>query len=123
MKISNIYGLIDSDMSIVDSIDSKNIDEIKKMRKYINENDKKDIIFELYNNKLLTTYHLKNIMNYCNKYLYISSKLIKILMNKDETDLLNIIFSYFSFFDNEFVLKLLYYYKYKKALSTSNLNQ
>jgi len=104
-------------------IDSQNIKEIEILNKNINKNNKNDIIFEIYNNKLLTSKRLKFLMNYCIKYFNISSNLIKKLMKDEEVNLLDIIFSNLKFFDNDFILQLLFYYKNKPTISTSALNQ
>jgi len=62
-------------------------------------------------------------MKYCTKYLNVSSDLIKILIKDEKINLLDIIFSYFKFYDNDFILKLLFYYKNKITISTFDLNQ
>ena len=110
-------------MPIVDAIDNKNIIEIKKLnnnfnKKYKNnKNNKIDIIFELYNNNLLTVERLQFILSDCSKYLNISSDLIKKkLIKNEEISLLDIIFNNLIFCDDitEFILQLLLYYKNKK---------
>jgi len=103
-------------------IDSKNIDEIEKFNS-LNEKNKIDIIFEFYKNKLLTTERLQFIMKNCTKYWNISSKLVKKLFKDKNASLLDIIFSYIKFFDNEIILKLLLLYNNKTAIFTSDLNQ
>jgi len=62
-------------------------------------------------------------MEYCTKYFYISSKLIKKLMNDEKVALLNIIIIHLKFYDNNFILHLHFYYKNKIIISTSDLNQ
>jgi len=107
---------------IINVIDSKNINEIEKLSRYININ-KKDIIFEIYNNNLLTSERFHYIMKYCSKYLNVSSNLIKKLMKDENVILLDIIFSYLKIYDNDFILQLLFHYRNKTAISTSDLNQ
>jgi len=109
--------------SYISIIDSQNINEIDILSNNININNEKDIIFELYNNKLLTSERLQFIMKYCNKYFNISSTLIKRLMKDKNVSLLDIIFSYFKFYDSGYILQLLFYYKNKTIISTSDLNQ
>jgi len=123
-KISN-NGLCESSImnAIANAIDAKNIDNIKILSNSININDKNDIIFELYNNELLTSKRLNFIVNNCTKYFNVSSNLIKKLMKEKETILLDIIFNHLKFFDNEIILQFLFYYKNKKAISISALNQ
>jgi len=106
-----------------DSINNKNINKIKELSNNNNNNIKNDIIFEMYNNYLLTVDRLKFIMKYCTKYLNISSELIKKLIKNDKVIFLDIIFGNLKFYDNDFKLQLLFYYNYKKAISTSDLNQ
>ncbi len=57
----------------------------------INKNDKIDIVFELYNNKLLIANRLQFIMKDCTKYLNISSNLVKRLMKDETVNLLDIV--------------------------------
>ena len=109
--------------SIIEAIDTKNIEDIKFLNKDMNENNKNDIIFELYNNNLLTSERLQFIMNCCTKYFNISPNLIKKLISESKVTFLDIIFNYIKFYDNEFILHLLIYYKNKTTISTSDLNQ
>ncbi len=111
---------INSYMLIIEAIDNKNIEKIKILRESINEND---IIFELFNYKLLTSERLQFIMNDCTKYLNISSNFIKNLMNNKRLYLLDIIFSNLKFYDNNFILQLLFYYRIRTAISTFDLNR
>jgi len=119
------------------AIDNKNKNEVKKI---YNENkratDENDIVFEIHNRKQLNIERLNFIINNCRNYLNISSHLVKELMkiNYDKTyggfdkikfnrKLLKIILKYgVKFFDNEIVLKLLYYYKNKTQISDYDLN-
>ena len=93
-NLNNEPSSIDSRKSIINAIDNKNIDEIEKLSKKINKNKKIDIIFEIYDNKLLTSERLHFIMNYCNKYFNISSNLMKKLIKDKNVDLLDIIFNH-----------------------------
>jgi len=101
-------------------IDREDIDEIKNLS---NNNSKIDIIFELYNNNLLTFERFQFIVNSCTKYLNISSKLITTLIKDENTILLDIIFSNLKFYENEFILRLLLHYKNKTAISISDFNK
>jgi len=96
------------------------------MNKIINKNEinnKNDIIFELYNKILLTFERLQYIMENCSKYMNLSSNLIKNLIKAKDTFLLDIIFIHLKFYDNEFILQLLLYYKNETVISSSDLNQ
>jgi len=113
-------------IDIIDVLDRKDMDEIIKLSKNINNNcidDDNDIIFELYKNNLLTSKRLKFIMEDCNNYLKISSNLIKRLIKDCRIPLLDIIFNILNFFDSNFILQLLIHYQQRKALSISDLNQ
>jgi len=108
--------------SYVSAIDNKNISELEKIVTH-NKNEKRDIIFEMYNNNLLTIERLKFIMENCTKYFNISSNLIKMLMRDENVTLLDIIFDNINFYDNELILQLLLYYKNKKEMSIVELEQ
>jgi len=62
-------------------------------------------------------YSLENVFNILLN-IKISSILIKQLMKDNETTLLDIIFSTLKFYDDEFILELLLYYKNQKVMST-----
>jgi len=62
-------------------------------------------------------------MNYCTQYLNISSNLIKRLVKEEKVTLLDIIFNSLKFYDNAFILQLLFHFKNKIAISTSDLSQ
>eukprot|EP00833_Pecoramyces_ruminatium_P013531 jgi/Orpsp1_1/1187563/evm.model.d7180000058637.1 len=106
--------------SYVKAIDSKNI---KKIKKLINKNSGKDLIFELYDKNYLSLERLKFLFKNCSSDINISFPFIKRLMKDDNMDLLDFIFENFNFFDNKFVLKLLFYYKSKYSISDSDLKQ
>ena len=72
--------------------------------------NKIDIIFEMYNNKLLTLERLEFIVENCTNYLNISSRLVKRLMKNNEVTFLDVIFSNLRFFDDEFIIQLLLCY-------------
>jgi len=88
---------------------------------YINNKNEKDVIYALYNKKLLTIERLQFLMKYSN--FNVSSNLIKILIKNSEISLLYIIFGYLKFFYNDFILQLLFYYKNKITISTIDFNQ
>jgi len=107
------------------AIDIQNIVEIKKLICGINKNSNKnnnkiDIVLEIYNKNILTYKRLHFITEKCTNYISISSTLIKKLIEKDNTLLLDVIFKNFKFFDNEFVLCLLTHYKNKLPITKSN---
>jgi len=81
----------------VKAIDTKNIKEIELLiahnKNLMNKNNI-DIILEIYNKNCLSTERFKFIIKNCMKYLSISSSLIKSLIEKDKTFLLDIIFNY-----------------------------
>jgi len=109
--------------SYVKAIDNKNIDEIKIL---INNNIDiyKDIVFEIYNNELLTAKRLQFIVESDCKYLKITSILIKQLLEEDNFELLDIIFNNnIKLFDDEFILELLLFRKNNMPLSISELKQ
>ena len=74
----------------------------KNLKFYENRND---ITFELYKN------------------LNISSNFIKRLIKDKNGHFLDIIFSHLKFYDNELILQLLFLYKSKTAMISSDLNQ
>jgi len=57
------------------------------------------------------------------KYFSISSNLIKKLIKEEEISLLDIIFENLKFYDNEFILQFLLYYKNKTEIITSHIKQ
>jgi len=109
--------------SVIDAIDNQNIDKIEKLNNKYNINDKNDIIFEIYKSELLNSERLQFIMKYCTKYFSISSDLIKKLFKDKKVNLLDIIFSYLKFYDDDFIIQLIFYNKNKRAVSNLNLNQ
>jgi len=48
-------------------------------------------------------------------------KLIINLINHGQIQLLDVIFNNYKFFDNDFIINLLNYYKYKNPIFTKNL--
>ena len=98
-------------MFIKNAIGNHNIVEIKKLSENICKDDKIDIIFEMYNNNLLTSGCLQFIMKYYTNYLEISKNLVKKLMKDGKVSLLDIIFNHFKIYDNEFILQLLIHSK------------
>ena len=49
--------------------------------------------------------------------------MINKLIKDENVTLLDIVFSHLKFYDNCFILQLLFHYKNKTAITTSNLNQ
>ena len=124
----------------VKAIDTKNINEIELLsqnndnKKKDDEEEKKnfnnkiikkeDIVLEIYHNKLLTSQRLEIIIKHFDNYLYISNELIKELIKDDSISLLNIVFTYYRFYDNKLIINiLLYHYKNKNPLATNDLKQ
>ena len=114
---------VESYKSVIDAIDNQKLHEIENLFKDSNKSNKNDIIIEMYNNKLLNSERLQFLIKYCTDYFKVPSKLIKKLIKDENVDLLDIIYNNLKFFDNEFILQLLIYYKNKKVISTSELNQ
>jgi len=77
----------------------------------------------MYNNKRITSERLQFIMKYFIEYFFISSNLVNKLMKDENVPLLDIIFRHFKFYDNDYILQLLFCYKNKTVISTSDLNQ
>jgi len=127
IKSENLINKSDANINkYLKAIDTENIREIKFLvDKEINveKNRNTDIVFEIYNNNFLTIGRLLFIVKHCTKYLNISSNLVKKLIEKEEVDLLDIIFDAFSFFDNQFILCLLNHYKNKTSILLSDLIQ
>ena len=134
IKFINDYNYNDvyADITLyVNTIDKKDINEIKKLSNQaiienssFGKNNKKDILYEMYDKKLLTIERLKFIVYRCTKYITISSLLMKRLIKEDNIQLLNILFKTFKFFDNEFIINiLLIHYKNKQPISKSDLKK
>ncbi|OUM61246.1 hypothetical protein PIROE2DRAFT_62623 [Piromyces sp. E2] len=87
------------------------------------ENNKDDIIFEMYQNKLLTPELLQFSIKRCTKYFDISSVLIKNLIKDENISLLDVVFNNITIYDNEFIIHLLLHYKSKEPISTFDINQ
>lgn len=73
--------------------------------------------------KLLNVKKLKFLVENCSDYLTFSSPLIKSLLKDNKTGFLDIIFEILNFFDNEFILQLLFHYKNQNTITTSNLKK
>jgi len=95
--------------SYIKAIDNKDINELKNLEKKKYNN--KDIVYEIYNNGLLTSERLHFIVKSVYKYLTITSTLIKELLKEDDFELLDIIFSNIKFYDNEIIMKLILHFK------------
>jgi len=108
----------------IEAIDVKNIETIKFLTENLSKNNKHiDIIFEIYNQGLLTLERLKFIVETCSSFLNVSLALVKQLLKEDNFELLDIIFIRNIFFDKESILNLLCFYENKKAISTIDWNQ
>ncbi|KAL6592537.1 ankyrin repeat-containing domain protein [Neocallimastix sp. 'constans'] len=83
----------------------------------------RNIPLEIYKNGFLTPNRLNFIIENCSDILCISSSLLKILIKNNEIQLLNIIFENFKFYDNDFIQRLLYYYRNKTSISVTDLNR
>ena len=65
----------------------------------------------MYKNNQLNYKRFKFIIKNCTNYLNISSNLIKALLKNNNKELLELLFKKFKFFDNDFILNLLIWYK------------
>jgi len=88
------------------AIDNKNLDQLKCLNKNSTKNKVGNIISEIYKLNMLIPKRLVFIFEECNKIINIPSSLIRIFLQNEETDLLNVIFKYSNFFDNECILFL-----------------
>jgi len=88
------------------AIDNKNLDQLKCLNKNSTKNKIGNIISEIYKLNMLIPKRLVFIFEECNKIINIPSSLIRIFLQNEETDLLNVIFKYSNFFDNECILFL-----------------
>jgi len=107
-------------VEIAEALDNKKIEIIKEFNYNNNETD---IILELYNKGLLTLERLRFIIDKCMNYLAFSSTLVKLLIKNNNKNLLNIILNSFKLFDNEFIIKLILYYKKKVPISKLDFNE
>ena len=119
--------------SIIKAIDDESVDELKFLTNNNNNNNnnnnkfiqnRRDIIYELYDKNKLSEKRLKFIIEKCSRFLNISSPLIKRLIKEDNYQLFSIIIENLNFFDNKFILNiLLFNYKNKIPISNSELKQ
>ncbi|KAG4081513.1 hypothetical protein H8356DRAFT_1067843, partial [Neocallimastix lanati (nom. inval.)] len=109
----------------IKAIDTRNLDTITNFMNNDNSKciNKRDIVFEIYNKKLLTSEKLSFIIENYNNSLYISSSLMKALIKDNNNDLLEIIFNNFKFYDNEFIKWLLFQYRNQTIIPLIYLNQ
>ena len=119
-KINNYIKKLNINFKIelfIEDIDNGDLEILKTSINNINKYnlEKIDIPLEIYKNGFLTPNRLDFIMKNCSDILYISSSLLKILIKKNEIQLLRIIFDNSKFYDNDFIKHLLYQYKYKKV--------
>ena len=119
-KINNYIKKLNINFKIelfIEDIDNGDLEILKTSINNINKDnsEKIDIPLEIYRNGFLTPNRLDFIMKNCSDILYISSSLLKILIKKNEIQLLRIVFDNSKFYDNDFIKHLLYQYKYKKV--------
>ncbi|KAG4103916.1 ankyrin repeat-containing domain protein [Neocallimastix lanati (nom. inval.)] len=81
-----------------------------------NNTNKRDIVLEAYNKNRLKINKSEVIIKLNINDLYISSSLIKKLINDNKFEVLDIIFNNLKFYDNEFIKWL--FYQYKRLIST-----
>eukprot|EP00833_Pecoramyces_ruminatium_P015797 jgi/Orpsp1_1/1189829/evm.model.d7180000074797.1 len=120
-KINEPKFSIDSYIEAIDLRSTEKIKQLIEKDKYLIKNN--DIVYEIYQKNLLNVERLKFITENCNHYLSISTKLIKRLIQNDRFELLDNIFSSYKFFNNDFILQLLFNYKNKIPVSKKNLIQ
>ena len=82
-----------------------------------NNTNKRDIVLEAYNKNRLKINNSEVIIELNINDLYISSSLIKKLINDNKFEVLDIIFNNLKFYDNEFIKWLFYQYKSKISIS------
>lgn len=75
----------------------------------------KNIISDIYNANYLNPERLQYILENKNSTLKIPTSLIKNSIQNKNKELLDVIFKYSKFYDNEIILKLCFSYKYKKT--------
>jgi len=127
-KINNYIKELNNNFKIelfIEDIDNGDLEILKTSINNINKDnlEKIDIPLEIYRNGFLTPNRLDFIMKNCSDILYISSSLLKILIKKNEIQLLRIIFDNTKFYDNDFIKHLLYQYKYKRSIFVTALNE
>ena len=82
----------------------------------------KNIIYEMYKRNNLTPERLEYILKKKNKTIVLPILLIKNLIKKNKIELLNVLFKYSKIYDSDIILEFCYLRKYKKPISTSELN-
>ena len=119
-KFDDIDDIILS--SYLKAIDNESIKQVKSLYKENSKNNiKKDIVFKLYNYNQLNYKRFKFIIKKCTDYLHISSCLIKALLKNNNKELLELLFKKFKFFDNDFIINLLIWYKNQIQISDADL--
>ena len=115
---------------LTNAIDSRDIKKIENLYSFSlstdnennKKNNKKDIIFEMYNKNELNSERFQFIVENCTAYLNISSSLIKKLMKDNNKELLEILFKYhIKFFDTDLIVIFLISHKNRIPLSNSKL--
>jgi len=109
--------------SYLNAIDRKNKEKIKILyNENFKNNIENDIAYEMYNENKLNCERLQFIINNCTAYFNISFSLINKLMKDNNIELLEILFkNHLKFFDNDFIINILNYYKNKIPISNSDL--
>jgi len=103
------------------SIDSQNWNIFDYLYNYIDKNNRKNIVNEIYNLNFLTPKRLEFILEKKNSTIVIPSPLIRTLFQKKEFSLLNIFFKYSKFYDNKVILEFCSLHKNKNPISTFEL--
>ncbi len=119
-KNVSIEKIIQSYLLCIDNKDKTEL-EILYNRNH-KDNVEEDIVYKMYKKNELNSERFQFIIENCTSYLNISSSLIKKLMKNNKKELLEILFkNHLKFFDKNFILNLLKYYKDKTPTSNSEL--
>jgi len=124
LSINKLKAFSEKDIYIglyVSAIDSKDINALNNLIDIFHK--EKDIIYGIYERKLLTSERLQFIVENEIDNFRISSKLIRTLLRDNNVDLLDIIFGKFKFFDNESIIEFCILHKNGIAISDLVLNE
>jgi len=106
-------------ISVIDNIDNNK----SYLLNYIEKAAvKEDIIYNIYKKRWLTPERLEFIVKSENKRFKLSSNLMRSLITKEDTKLLNILFANLKFYDNEIIIEFCFMYKNKTPVSNLELN-